>query len=558
MPPLRASLLAAVAVAALLCAAAGPAVAAPRVTEFALPAGSTPTGVAGGPDGNVWFTEQGRDRVGRITPSGVVTEFALPAGFHPEKIVAGAGGHLWVASFDSARIARVTTAGVVTSFDVWTVARDLAVGPDGSVWWVGGTTVARIDEHGVSTNWGIGQFQPTSYPGGMTVGADGRVWFTQYPSPWLGVYDPSTYAVTERDANQANLGFDLVGHPVLGPDGAIWMAHTMSGLQRVDPATARVDRKLTIGLWASDLVTGPDGRLWLTSLGTAGVHAVDLASGAVESVPGVPADARTVALAVGGDGNVWFAEADKHRIGRVTLDVAGRPDVLTGAASAVTATTATLAGTVDARGATGVVQRFEWGLTSAYGSTTAGALTGLAPATTYHYRLVAETGRGTVVVGDDRTFTTAAATPPVAPVPPVPEPDLPAPKPDLPAPQQPTGELPPAQPQAPPAAPLPPVSAAAPAPVAPHPASAPAARPAPAACTTTLRLKLPARTRAKTLALTVAGRTTRLTASTRTTKLTLTTATTVRVTAKTPRGTFTAVKRVAPCTSATLVLRRPR
>ena len=32
---------------------------------------------AAGPDGNLWFTEFNRNRIGRITPSGVVTEFSV-------------------------------------------------------------------------------------------------------------------------------------------------------------------------------------------------------------------------------------------------------------------------------------------------------------------------------------------------------------------------------------------------------------------------------------------------------------------------------------------------
>src|SRR5947209_12671111 len=47
----------------------------PSVTEFSvdISPGSSPEGIAAGPDGNMWFTEYDGDRVGRITPSGAVT-----------------------------------------------------------------------------------------------------------------------------------------------------------------------------------------------------------------------------------------------------------------------------------------------------------------------------------------------------------------------------------------------------------------------------------------------------------------------------------------------------
>src|SRR5262249_6820820 len=40
---------------------------------------SVPVAIVTGPDGNLWFTEQARNQIGRITPDGVtITEFAIP------------------------------------------------------------------------------------------------------------------------------------------------------------------------------------------------------------------------------------------------------------------------------------------------------------------------------------------------------------------------------------------------------------------------------------------------------------------------------------------------
>ena len=50
------------------------------VTEFSagITAGGGPFGITAGPDGNLWFTEQG-GTIGPITPLGVVTEDAVNA-----------------------------------------------------------------------------------------------------------------------------------------------------------------------------------------------------------------------------------------------------------------------------------------------------------------------------------------------------------------------------------------------------------------------------------------------------------------------------------------------
>jgi hypothetical protein len=109
-----------------------------------------------------------------------------------------------------------------------------------------------------------------------------------------------------------------------------------------------------------------------------------------------------------------------------TFTTASVPPVAsTGAASAITPTGAKLAGMANPQG-TATNARFEYGPSAAYGSATdvidvgsgrattdvTASLTGLQPATTYHYRLVTTNSAGTTR-GDDQTFTTASAPPAV-------------------------------------------------------------------------------------------------------------------------------------------------
>jgi hypothetical protein len=100
------------------------------------------------------------------------------------------------------------------------------------------------------------------------------------------------------------------------------------------------------------------------------------------------------------------------------------PDATTGDASAISGSGATVAGSITPN-AGSASYHFEYGTTTGYGASTAGqtaggvapvaasaTLSGLAPNTTYHYRLVATTADGSAA-GADRTFTTARdGTPP--------------------------------------------------------------------------------------------------------------------------------------------------
>jgi hypothetical protein len=74
--------------------------------EFVLPtADSQPYGITAGPDGNLWFTEQGSDRIGRITPAGMIAEFLLPnAKSGPIGITTLPDGSLWFTEINANKI----------------------------------------------------------------------------------------------------------------------------------------------------------------------------------------------------------------------------------------------------------------------------------------------------------------------------------------------------------------------------------------------------------------------------------------------------------------------
>jgi hypothetical protein len=110
----------------------------------------------------------------------------------------------------------------------------------------------------------------------------------------------------------------------------------------------------------------------------------------------------------------------------ITLASSGPPVCVTTAATAVTGTSATLNGTVNANGLSTTVT-FNYGLTTAYGTTVPGvpatvtgttvtpvsaAITGLANNTTYHFRVVGVNSGGTTN-GNDMTFTTLGPPPTV-------------------------------------------------------------------------------------------------------------------------------------------------
>jgi hypothetical protein len=199
-----------------------------------------------------------------------------------------------------------------------------------------------------------------------------------------------------------------------------------------------------------------DGDAWLANASivegagnqTADPAFVDAGSGDYRQAAGSPTIDAGLDEAINGGFDV---EGDSRQIGGIDIgadEFVVAPGASTGAATAVGDRSATLSGTVDGRGAS-TSYRFEYGPTTAYGSTTLAAaagsgtgtvtarLDGLSPATTFHYRLVATSSGGTTK-GADRTFTTASSPQPAPPQ---------ASLSSAPAPQPPTASpAPPAQP----------------------------------------------------------------------------------------------------------------
>jgi virginiamycin B lyase len=62
--------------------------------------------ITSGSDGNLWFTLQASNGVGRITTLGVATEFGVPTPSIPIGITAGPDGNIWFT--EGAEIGRIT------------------------------------------------------------------------------------------------------------------------------------------------------------------------------------------------------------------------------------------------------------------------------------------------------------------------------------------------------------------------------------------------------------------------------------------------------------------
>ena len=87
------------------------------VSTFPVRKDSYPWGIAAGPKGTMWFTEERGGGIGYLDPEGRLTRFTLPVGSSAARgIVAGPDGNLWFTEYRADRIGRITPGGAITEF----------------------------------------------------------------------------------------------------------------------------------------------------------------------------------------------------------------------------------------------------------------------------------------------------------------------------------------------------------------------------------------------------------------------------------------------------------
>jgi virginiamycin B lyase len=248
----------------------------PRVpfVEYAMSSSAdTPTAIAAGPDGTVWFTIDLADAIGRVRAGKLERVQTAARTLEPVGLGVGPDGTAWYTDIAARAITRVEAGGDVKRFPLGTPAARLgrlAVAPDGTVWFAEETGYSITSlKNGVVTRHVFDS--PRGGPYGVSVAPDGAVWAT------------------------LQSGDQLLR---IGPDG---------GVQAFDiPRAAAVP---------SDIAVGADGTVWFIEF-----RADAIGRYKDEVFTEFPVGARSAALsglAIAPDGGVWFGLLRKGQLGRL-------------------------------------------------------------------------------------------------------------------------------------------------------------------------------------------------------------------------------------------------
>jgi len=300
--------------------------------------GATPARITAGPDGNVWFTESGTSKIGRVTPGGVVTEFATAtSGAGPTGITTGPDGNVWFTEPTVNRVGSITPSGAASDIALASGAAPARIvsGPDGNLWVTepGVHAIARVTTGGAVTPFSL--LDTTATPTDIVSGPDGNLWFTETHGHFIGRISPAG-AVAEFAAP----GVTGAGGITSGSDGALWFGEV---------GTGKIGRMTTAGTlteWATptgspniaDVAHGGDGNVWFAEQGAAKIGAVT--PGGTFTEWAVPNAYAPNSVTLGPDGNIWFAAATSAIIGHVSA-VASASPTTTSASSSSTSSSST-------------------------------------------------------------------------------------------------------------------------------------------------------------------------------------------------------------------------
>jgi virginiamycin B lyase len=171
-----------------------------QVTEFSIGGDAIPTSITVGPDAHLWFLDTiglfvaRRQGLSRITTDGAIEQVLLEQNRQgvstPSSIITGPDGSLWFADNGYSEIARVTVNPLARTVFPFVGPSELAAGPDGNIWITayGRRSIARMTPAGELTEFELPL--PRSNPLGIVAGPDGNIWFTEPDSSAVGRITP--------------------------------------------------------------------------------------------------------------------------------------------------------------------------------------------------------------------------------------------------------------------------------------------------------------------------------------------------------------------------------
>jgi virginiamycin B lyase len=279
---------------------------APQFVEYRMPDTlESPTAIAAGADGAVWFTIDRSDVIGRAHNGTIDRIPTSGRNIEPLGVGVSSDGSAWYTDAVAGGVAHITPTGKVSRLELDTpIVRlgRLAVGSDGSVWFAESTSFSitqikdgRIIRHEVES--------PRGGPFGVAVAPSGVVWATLQAADQLlrintdGRID--TFDVPHRGAVPTDIA--------IGPDGSAWFVEVRGN--RIGALRDGKFSEFEVGVanaGRSGIAVAGDRSVWFGMLREAALGRLRNGKVAIFHLP--RKDARPFSVTVDPANNVWYAD----------------------------------------------------------------------------------------------------------------------------------------------------------------------------------------------------------------------------------------------------------
>jgi streptogramin lyase len=263
----------------------------------------------------MWYTDWSGQQLIAMTMTGSTKRFPLTngigGGYYPSALTVGADHKFYLGSQNFSGIDVVDTSGNVVTYVPPSsdfVAYDgMALGPDGNVWFAEDAHVGKITPAGVITEYPYSDATTTNYYGSVTTGPDHNVWVTEYSTTTIDKVIPATGAMTNYAFTNCS---SVTG--VVSAAGSLWVN---CGTNLAQVTTGGVSTYFYAGNGGgisqngSTLAVGPDGNPWFALNSGNRIGEFNPADNSMTFYFPPASFGTNNAIAAGSDGNVWTMDS---------------------------------------------------------------------------------------------------------------------------------------------------------------------------------------------------------------------------------------------------------